>query len=68
MPLNHETEHNVLHCKLLHSGQQTLCVKSLLVNVLCFVGHSVSVKTPQLCPCSTKTATMCKQMVVAVFR
>lgn len=55
--------------KLWRRGQQTFTLQSLTVNILGFLGRAFSVKTTQLCYCSTKVATdVHKWMSVAVFQ
>ena len=41
----------------LNQGSANFCKYFMIANTLCFVGHTASVKTTQLCPCSTKAVT-----------
>lgn len=40
----------------LEQGRQTFFKKGHTVTILSFMGHTISVATPQLCPCSGKAA------------
>lgn len=48
---------NILHAYTYSRGQQTLSIKSHIVNILGFAGHMVSVASIQLCHCSMKQVT-----------